>query len=66
MDTNEYYMYIPHILESSQNFTKIHFTLQFAKGVQKRVDGCKYRNRSQKPCRIMVKIVNFVTHVFFF
>jgi hypothetical protein len=26
--------------------------------------GCKYTFRSQKPCRIVVKIVNFFTYVF--
>jgi hypothetical protein len=26
--------------------------------------GCEYRDKSQKPCQIVVKIVNFFTYVF--
>jgi hypothetical protein len=26
--------------------------------------GCEYKERSQKPCQIVVKIVNFFTYVF--
>jgi hypothetical protein len=30
-----------------------------------KASGCEYRDRSQKPCRIVMKTMNFFTYVFF-